>query len=97
MNRIAIDSLALTLHGVSAEIAQAALTGLDAALARRLNVRALDPARWQEPMSLRLPPIQVSPAIDAETLRGLIADGLAELLQAPSRAAASATPAAEAE
>ena len=93
--RIAIDSLALTLHGVSAEIAQAALTGLDVALARRLNVRAFDHTRWREPMSLRLPPIQASHGIDAETLRGLIADGLAQLLQAPPRAAASTTAGAE--
>lgn len=94
--RVSIERLALTLHGVSAEIAQAALVGLDELLARRLNVRALDPARRRQTQDLRLPALTAPRAIDAETLRGLIADGVCALLET-APAATPTAPAAEAE
>ena len=94
--RVSIERLALTLHGVSAEIAQAALVGLDELLARRLNVRALDPARWREMQDPRLPALTAPRAVDAATLRGLIADGVCALLET-APAATPTAPAAEAE
>lgn len=94
--RVTIERLSLTLNGVSAEIAQAALVGLDEVLARRLNVRALDPARWQETQDLRLPALTAPRAVDAETLRGLIADGVCALLET-APAMTPLAPAAEVE
>ncbi len=95
--RVTIDRLALTLHGVSAEIAQSALVGLDEMLAQRLNVRALDATRWRETGTLRVPAMHISSAVDAATLRGMIADGLCALLQTSATPPTAATPTTEAE
>jgi hypothetical protein len=62
-------------------LAEAALAGLDTELARRLDVRALDSAALSDlSNAIRLPTMRVEGAIDAESLRGMIADGVAALL-----------------
>jgi hypothetical protein len=87
MNGIAIDRLALRLDGVDPETARAAVEGLEAELLRRLSVRGVDAAalRTLSP-SIRLPRIRTGVALDAETLRASIADGLVALLAPASPA-----------
>jgi hypothetical protein len=84
MSELRIDRITLTLDGVPASIANAAIEGLDAELTRRLSVRGLDVAALRDLSStLRLPPIETGAAVNAETLRGLIADGLIAVLSPP--------------
>jgi hypothetical protein len=81
MTRIAIDHIALRVHGVSVETARAAIAGLDAELLRRMNVRDLDHlgTHGLSP-TIRLPAIEAGSALDAESLRAHIAQGLAAFL-----------------
>ena len=80
MTELRIDRVLLTLDGISADLASAAVDGLEAELTRRLSVRGLDVAAFSElGPTVRLPSIEADRtlgALDAETLRGLIADGL---------------------
>ena len=81
ITRLHIDRIALKLHGVSTEIAQAALDGLDSEMVRRLQLRGLDSSALSGlSSSLRLPSIHSSIPLDADTLRMQIADGLMTLL-----------------
>jgi len=77
MSRLNIDRMSLRLHGVSSDVAQAAIDGLDTEIIRRLQVRGLDASALSGLSSnLRLPTIQSSISLDAETLRKHIADGI---------------------
>jgi hypothetical protein len=81
MTRLHIDRIALKLHGVSTDIAQEALAGLDNEMLRRLQIRGLDSSALSGlSSSVRLPSIHSSIPLDAETLRMQIADGLMTLL-----------------
>ena len=81
MTRLNIDRIALKFHGISTDIAQAALDGLDNEVLRRLQVRGLDSTALSGlSSSLRLPSIHSTTPLDAETLRMRIADGLMTLL-----------------
>lgn len=81
MTRLHIDRIALKLHGVSTDIAQDALDGLDEEMLRRLQIRGLDSSALSGlSSSRRLPSIHSSIPLDAETLRMRIADGLMTLL-----------------
>lgn len=84
MSDIRIDRILLTLDGIPAPLASAAVDGLAAELTRRLSVRGLDVAAVHGlGPSVRLPALELSDALgslDAETLRGLIADGLLAVL-----------------
>jgi hypothetical protein len=83
MNRLNIDRMSLRLHGVSTDIAQAALDGLDIEITRRLQMRGLDASVLSKLSStLRLPTMQSAVSLDAETLRKHIADGIMSLLSA---------------
>jgi len=77
MSRLNIDRMSLRLHGISSDVAQAALDGLDTEIIRRLQARGLDASALSGlSSSLRLPTIQSSISLDAETLRMHIADGI---------------------
>lgn len=74
--KLQIDRLVLTLHGVSAETARAAVDGLDAEIRRRLS----GPARgWveRELGVIVIGPVEFNGARDGAALRGLIAERLA--------------------
>lgn len=89
MSDITIGRLALTLHGVSTEIAVSALQGLEGELARRLSVRGIDATALRDlSPTIRLPAITATAPLSAEDLRAHIADGLVSLLISP----ASSTP-----
>ena len=81
MTRLNIDRIALQLHGISSDIAQAALEGLDTEIMRRLHTRGLDVAALSGlSPTLRLPAIHSAVSLDAESLRTHIADGFMSLL-----------------
>ena len=84
MTDLRIDRVLLTLDGIPAEMASAAVDGLAAELTRRLSVRGVDDAALSElGPTVRLPSIEADrelDTLDAETLRGLIADGLLRFL-----------------
>ena len=81
MTRLHIDRIALQLHGVSSDIAQAALEGLDTEIIRRLQIRGIDAAALSGlSPTLRLPAINSPIPLDAESLRTQLVDGLMSLL-----------------
>lgn len=81
MTQLNIERIALRLHGVSTDIAQAAIDGLDAEIVRRLQVRGIDVNALSGMVSgLRLPSIHATQSMDAESLRAKLADGLIDLL-----------------
>ena len=85
MTQLNIERIALRLHGVSTDIAQAALVGLDAEIVRRLQARGIDANALSGMASgmasgLRLPSIHAAQSLDAESLRAKLADGLIDLL-----------------
>lgn len=81
MTRLHIGRIALQLHGVSSDIAQAALEGLDTEIIRRLHIRGIDAAALSGlSPTLRLPAINSPIPLDAESLRAQLVDGLMSLL-----------------
>ena len=84
-----IGRLNITLHGVSADIAEAAVAGLEAALTRRLVALRLN--RTLDVPALRIDPLDFPPQADAAVLRELIAERLVEAINdAPSHATGEA-------
>jgi len=80
MTQLTIDRIALRLHGVSTDVAQTALAGLDAEIIRRLRARGIDAnALSGIAASVRLPSIHATQPLDAESLRAKLADGLIDL------------------
>jgi len=73
-----IGRLNIALHGVSAEIAEAAVAGLEAALRRRLG--SLRPSQSFAVPSLRVDAGDLPPEADAAALRDLIATRLVAAL-----------------
>ena len=88
MTDLRIDRVLLTLDGIPAETASAAVDGLAAELTRRLSVRGVDVAALSGlGPTVWLPSIEADRelgTLDAETLRGLIADGLLRFLSPPA-------------
>lgn len=81
MTSLHIDRIALKLHGVSSQIAQTAIEGLDTEIVRRLHIRGLDAATLSGlSPTLRLPTINSLTTLDAESLRAHIVDGFMSLL-----------------
>lgn len=81
MTRLNIDRIALQLHGISSDIAQAAIEGLDTEIIRRLQIRGIDAAALSGlSPTLRLPAINSPVPLDAESLRTQLVDGLMSLL-----------------
>jgi len=69
-----IDRLDITLHGVSADLADAAVSGLEDTLRRRLGGLRLD--RAGSVPELRIDPLDLPSDADAAALRELIAEHL---------------------
>ena len=78
LHELDVDLVGISLVGVSQEIAEEALSGLEGELARRID--ALGPRlAWFAPGDLgeiALGPLQAEANIDAGALRALIADAL---------------------
>lgn len=73
-----IERLSITLHGVSADLADAAASGLEDALQRRLGGLRLD--RAASLPDLRIGPLDLPHRADAAALRELIAERLVEAI-----------------
>jgi hypothetical protein len=81
MTRLDINRIALQLHGISAEIAQAAMQGLETELLHRLQMRGIDHSALSGlSPSIRLPAIHSLTPLDADSLRARLADGLIDML-----------------
>ncbi len=80
--RFDVDRLVLSLHGVSADIARAAAENLGAELRRRLSGGAREWIHDDFGVVL-IGPIEAA-TLDPASLRGLIADRIAESLGAPA-------------
>ena len=86
MTRLRIDRIALKLHGISSETAQAAMEGLDTALLQRMQMRGMDHSALSGlANTLRLPAIHALMPLDAESLRAKLADGLIDLLMSETQ------------
>jgi hypothetical protein len=73
-----IGRVAISLHGVSREIAEDALSGLEGELARRIGAIGPRPDRYApgDLGEIALGPLTASANIDAAALRALIAEAL---------------------
>jgi len=91
---IAIDRLHISLHGVSAQMIEAAAEGLEEELARRLGARKTGlgssaAASAVDIAELSLSAARASAGLDAAGLRGLIADRLLDAIEAEQQSALS--------
>lgn len=73
-----IERLNIALHGVSAEIAEAAVAGLETALRRRLGATHM--TRALDVPALRVDALDLPPGTDSAALRDLLADRLVQAL-----------------
>ena len=77
---IEIERLAVSLHGVSSQVVEAAATGLEAEITRRLGQLALSDTRSLNPGDVAMSPVHTKKGLDASALRGIIADRLTEAI-----------------
>lgn len=84
---IDIDRLSLALHGVSAEIAEAAIAGLAPELRRRLGNLTERSLVTGDLGVVHVGPILDQATLDVAALRALIAERLVLALTAPARQA----------
>ncbi|MBB3191873.1 hypothetical protein [Halomonas cerina] len=76
-----LERLQISLHGVSAEVAESAMTGLDEELRRRLGGLSAADLPLSDQAELALGAIHVQGRIDPAALRGLIAQRLVASLR----------------
>jgi hypothetical protein len=88
--KLNIERLVLTLHGVSADVAEAAVENLSQELGRRLSGSRIE---WlnRDLGAVLIGPVETRATLDAGALRGLIAERLALALGAPREAAEADT------
>lgn len=82
MMRLEIDRIRIALHGVSAELVEAAVSGLEAELGRRLG--GLGSGSRLQPLDigeLAIGPLHSDTVLDAGALRGVIAERLVEAIR----------------
>ena len=83
--QISIDRVHIALHGISAQVVETAMSGLEEEMSQRLGVLSSVPGfpgGVLEVAELAIGPMRLGLSPDAATLRGLIADRLVEMLQA---------------
>lgn len=81
---IDIDRLSIALHGISAGVAEAAVSGLDEELRRRLGALTGRSLMSGDLGIVHVGVITGSAVLDVASLRGLIADRLVFALSSPS-------------
>jgi hypothetical protein len=91
-----VGRLQISLHGVSAQLIEAAVQDLDAELGRRLGVRKLGQGLTSRTAAvdiaeLALSPLHLPTTIDVAGLRGLIADRLLDAIEAQHQSALDST------
>lgn len=87
-----IGRLSISLHGISAQMIEAAVQDLDAELGRRFGVRKLGQGLSSRTASvditeLSLSPIHLNTRLNVAGLRGLIADRLLDAIEAQQQSA----------
>ncbi len=82
--RIGIDRLSIALHGVSREVAEAAVAGLDVELGRRLGGMTKRALNSGDLGVISIGPIAAPGTLDPGTLRALIAERLIFALSQPT-------------
>ena len=96
MSRVVdIDRLSIGLHGVSAQIAEAAVVGLDAELGRRLGDLVGRALATGDLGVVHIGPITGAAVLDAGALRGLIAERLVWAITTDAPPPPTAVPNAE--
>lgn len=79
--QIDIDRVAVALHGVSSLVVEAAVSGLENEVRRRLGVLPTGPSTALYLEELAVGPVHSRVALDAAALRGLIAERLVEVIR----------------
>jgi len=77
---IEIERLAVSLHGISSQVVEAAAGGLEAEITRRLGRLSLSGVRSLDLGDLAVSPLHTETVLDASALRGIIADRLTEAI-----------------
>ena len=77
---IEIERLAVSLHGVSSQVVEAAATGLEAEITRRLGGLALSDTKSLNLGDVAMSPVHTKTVLDASALRGIIADRLTDAI-----------------
>jgi len=77
---IEIERLAVSLHGISSQVVEAAAGGLEAEITRRLGRLTLGDTRWLNPGDVAMSPVHNRTVLDASALRGIIADRLTDAI-----------------
>lgn len=81
--RIGIDRLSIALHGVSQDVAEAAVSGLDVELRRRLGGMTRRALTSGDLGVISIGPIAAPGTLDPGALRALIAERLVFALSSP--------------
>ena len=81
MSELNIGRIQIALHGISAQVAEQALAGLDDALRRRLDVLQIHGVAGMDMGELSLSPVHSEAVLDASALRGLIVERLCDAIQ----------------
>lgn len=84
VRRLQLERVRINLHGVSAELAQAAISGLESELRRRLGATVTAELQHGEQVDLRLDAVDAPPGTSAAALRRVIAQRLIDGLQGGS-------------
>ena len=81
MSELNIGRVQIALHGVSAQIAQEAVAGLEGELRNRLGILSVYGMAGADMGELALNPVHSTVVLDADALRALIAERLADAIQ----------------
>jgi len=81
MSELNIGRIQIALHGVSAQVAEEAVAGLEGALRSRLGVLPVYGMAGADMGELALNPVHSTVMLDANALRALIAERLADAIQ----------------
>jgi len=78
---IKIGRLNIALHGVSAQVVEAAVVGLEEEMRRRMGALALGDVAAFDVGELSIGPVRRTGVLDAASLRGIIAERMIEAVQ----------------
>ena len=82
MINVNIDSIRMTLYGVSAQVVESATAGLEAELKQRLGVMPMGDMATFDAGELTIGPLHSNTVLDAAALRDIISERLAESIGA---------------
>ncbi len=77
---IDIERVAISLHGVSSQVIEEAVTGLEAEVRRRLGPLAISSLGPLHLGDMALSPLSTDTVLDASALRAIIADRMTEAI-----------------